>query len=220
MFNLPNLILYACVSKGTTVLTELSSGDGDLETLALQCLENTPPFHAMLSHTVRKRTYNILMEDHFVYFAIHDEDLGKPQGFWFLERLKDAFTKILKSKPFNDLDNLASHCFHEEFSPVFRTERMLYQLKAKKKLSKEMNGGSKDIPMENKVDVSDDASLSRELSMSSQKNGFCIGNEGCQESQEIWWQRVRTLFLLDLFICIALFSVWLLICRGFKCING
>ncbi|KAF8379730.1 hypothetical protein HHK36_029177 [Tetracentron sinense] len=219
MISDPNLILYACVSNGTTVLAELSSGD--LETLAFQCLEKIPPFHAILSHTVRKRTYSFLMEDQFVYFAIHHEALGKPQGFWFLERVKDAFTKFLKRKPINPSDNLSSHCFHKEFSPVFRqlmvssgqvkemhspeivfgdgrngildsrkgkkvVSAMLLgkpSKNLKKKLSDQMNGGCKDISMENKVDVNV-ANLSRELLVLSQNNGSYMENGARREAQK------------------------------------
>ncbi|XP_043716860.1 phytolongin Phyl2.2 [Telopea speciosissima] len=116
----PNLILYACVSKGTNVLAEHNSGDKEVETLALQCLEKIPRLHAMFSHTIGKKFYTFLMEDPFVYFAIFDVNLGKPQGLSFLKRLKEEFMKFfLKTEQLKKLDDLASYCFHEKFTPIF-----------------------------------------------------------------------------------------------------
>ncbi|KAJ4957801.1 hypothetical protein NE237_024912 [Protea cynaroides] len=46
MISNPDLVLYACVSKGTTVLAKVSSGNKELKTLALECLQKTPSLHA------------------------------------------------------------------------------------------------------------------------------------------------------------------------------
>ncbi|KAL5998908.1 hypothetical protein ACLOJK_009856 [Asimina triloba] len=112
-------ILYACVSKGTTVLADLCSGDPDLETLASQCLEKTPEFHGFYSHTLRKRMYCFLIDNPLIYFAVVDEDLGKPQVLEFLSRLKDAFAAIEKKKRLNSSDQWTYRCFQEDFDPVF-----------------------------------------------------------------------------------------------------
>ncbi|XP_077210163.1 phytolongin Phyl2.2-like [Tasmannia lanceolata] len=113
-------ILYASISKETTVLAWISSGDRDLETLALKCIEKVPHFHLLYSHTMGKKIYSFLMEDSFVYFTIVDEGFGKSQSFWFLERVKDAFTNMLKNRFIDSSGNFKSLCFHEEFGPTFR----------------------------------------------------------------------------------------------------
>ncbi|XP_068666097.1 phytolongin Phyl2.2-like [Aristolochia californica] len=113
-------ILYACVSKGTTVLAELSSGDENVASLALQCLEHTPPFHRIYSHTSGNRIYSFLIEDLFVYFTIYDESLGKPQGLSFLHRVKHAFLKLLKNRGINISNDLTCNSIREDFAPMFR----------------------------------------------------------------------------------------------------
>ncbi|OVA08228.1 Longin domain [Macleaya cordata] len=200
-----NLVLYACVSTGKTVLAEVSSSDRDLETLALQCLEKTPDFHISYSHTVRKRIYSFLMEDPFVYFAIADEEFGNSQSFQFLERAKHAFLKMLKTKSSERFENLTSHCFHEEFNPIFRclmdstfksnslqssvmssrnsrndshNSRKQSKNSKKKKTSDEMDERGSDIPIENTVDISGAVNQSREFSTSLLKNGSYIKNVG------------------------------------------
>lgn len=121
MVSYTNLILYVCVAKGTTILSEWSNGDRDLETLAAECIANTPPFHARFSHTVGKRTYSYLMDDNFVYFAIFDEDLDKAQGFWLLNCVKNAFGEIAERKTLSKASkNLTSHCLQKESNSIFR----------------------------------------------------------------------------------------------------
>ncbi|KAJ4954704.1 hypothetical protein NE237_011487 [Protea cynaroides] len=119
MISNPDLILYACVSKGTTVLAEVSTGNKELKTLALECLKKTPSLHAMFSHTVGKKIYSFLMEDPFVYFAIVDEELGKPEGLGFLKCVKDAFKVVLHNRRLKNFDNLTNDYFHGELTPIF-----------------------------------------------------------------------------------------------------
>lgn len=122
MISDPKLVLYACVSKGTTILAEFTSGDPNLATLALQCLENTPSFHSTFSHTIRKRTYAFLIDnpDPFVYLAIFDETLDKSMGVWYLNSLKAALDGIIARKSIVDSENVISHCLQGDFIPVFR----------------------------------------------------------------------------------------------------
>ncbi|KAG9448228.1 hypothetical protein H6P81_014356 [Aristolochia fimbriata] len=115
-----NRILYACVSKGTTVLAELCSGDENVAALGLQCLVKSPPLHHIYSHTSGNRLYSFLIEDQFVYFAIYDESLGKAQGLSFLHRVNNAFLKLLKSRGIDASNDLTSHSIGEEFAPMFR----------------------------------------------------------------------------------------------------
>ncbi|CAH1430201.1 unnamed protein product [Lactuca virosa] len=120
----PNLIFYACIAKDTTILAEFNSKDADLGDLAKKCLEKTPPFHSIFSHTVHGETYMFFILDPFVYFGIFDESLEKPECLLFLKSVKNAFTSMI--------DNCSSgmmkqrlyspnwHCFQGEFSPVFQ----------------------------------------------------------------------------------------------------
>ncbi|KAK9291589.1 hypothetical protein L1049_019538 [Liquidambar formosana] len=263
----PKMVFYACVSKGTTILAEFSSGDPKLETLASKCLENTPPFHSMFSHTIRNRTYTFLIDGPvpFVYFAIFDENVDKSQGLSFLNRVKDALNEVMKKGAVARSDDLSSHCFQQECNTIFRElvaarvefeaatavqsalrdrqnvsldsvrgkkmvsapllGKPLKGLKKKKRLPGEINGGGghggKDVTTEKKVNVSDDGGmLSREFAVSLQKNGlYAAGDGGRQKAQRIWRQHVWVVLLIDLFVCLLLFGVWLWVCRGFKCID-
>ncbi|GFQ00281.1 probable vamp-like protein at1g33475 [Phtheirospermum japonicum] len=116
----PGLIHYACIAKGTTVLAESNSKDASLGAVAAKCLDNTPPFHARFTHTVRWRTYAFLIDESFVYFAIFDDRLKKSEGFAFLESVKNAFAGVSKGHKKPGLQNLSSHCFQGELNPVFR----------------------------------------------------------------------------------------------------
>ncbi|XP_059304580.1 phytolongin Phyl2.2-like [Lycium ferocissimum] len=116
----PSLVHYACVAKGTIILAEINSKDADLGSLALKCLEKTPPLHTFFSHTIRNRTYVFLIENPFVFFAIFDEKIEKSDGLLFLRRVKDAFGEVIeRSSGKKRLDKIHSHCFQGELNPVF-----------------------------------------------------------------------------------------------------
>ena len=84
MGSVQNSVYYCCVSKGDRVLYEYSGGDGDTEKLAGLCLEKAPLYHKWYFQTMGKKTFGFLMEEGYVYLAIADVGLGKPELLQFL----------------------------------------------------------------------------------------------------------------------------------------
>ncbi|XP_019200305.1 PREDICTED: phytolongin Phyl2.1 [Ipomoea nil] len=120
MISDPSLVRYACVAKDNIVVAEFNSEDADLGALAMRCLEKTPEFHSMFTHTVRQRTYTFLIESPFVYLAIFDERLEKSEGLAFLRGVKEGFDCFVEgSSTKKRLEHVASHCFQGEFNPIF-----------------------------------------------------------------------------------------------------
>ncbi|KZV31023.1 putative VAMP-like protein-like [Dorcoceras hygrometricum] len=116
----PDVLHYACIAKGTTVLAEFNSKDEALGALAAKCLEKTPAFHSTFSHTVRSRTYAFLIDDPFIYFAIFDVKLENSEGFAFLKSVRGSFEDVFnRDSGKRRLEHLTSHCFQGEFNPVF-----------------------------------------------------------------------------------------------------
>lgn len=99
------------------ILAEHSEGDAELEEVAGECLERVPPLHSRFTHTTKRKMYSFLMDGPFVYCAIVDEALGKPQVFVFLEHVRDEFKKLLKNR---GCEGLSSCCFDKEFGPVYK----------------------------------------------------------------------------------------------------
>ncbi|KAF6154694.1 hypothetical protein GIB67_000578 [Kingdonia uniflora] len=223
------------------VVAEYSSDVPGLESLALQCLTNAPQFHIMFSHTVREKVYVFLMEDPFIYFAIFEEEFGRPQGFCFLQSVKDSFLKFVKSKSGRGksnpmVNNLAPLCFQHDFSKVF-CRLVLATTETVEVHSRSTSGGTLDsrssgkkfvsVPLlghsankhskkkknENKLDVCDDDHLSREFSIALQKTGR-------HSAKKVWRRHVWIVLLIDFIVCCILFGIWLWICKGFKCIAG
>ncbi|GMJ06365.1 hypothetical protein like AT5G52990 [Hibiscus trionum] len=119
MISDPNLILYACIAKGPTILAEFSCKEPGIESLAQKCIEKTPPFHSMFTHTASKRTHTFLIDDPFVYFLISHENLHKSESFWFLNRLKTASEDFLLTGLIVGADDLTPSCLQSHFNPIF-----------------------------------------------------------------------------------------------------
>ncbi|CAH2070175.1 unnamed protein product [Thlaspi arvense] len=123
MISNPSLLSYTCIAKGSVVLAEFASKEEPgIEDVALRCIENTPPHHSMFSHTVRKKTYTFAIDDDlFVYFAISNESMEKPESFWVLNRLRSAIEDLtrLGGSDAETLMNPAPHCLQSKLDPVF-----------------------------------------------------------------------------------------------------
>ncbi|XP_062073133.1 phytolongin Phyl1.1 [Humulus lupulus] len=120
MGSIQNTVYYCCVAKGSRVLHEHSSGDHEMESLALLCLERTPPFHKLYFETMGKRTFGFLIEDGYVYFMIVDENVSNPGVLQFLEHLRDEFKKVAKWGSRGSLSSMNSISVQEQLLPVIR----------------------------------------------------------------------------------------------------
>lgn len=119
MASITNLVYYASVAKGTTVLAEHKIVGEDLAALAVECLEKVPPLHSRFTYTTKRRMFNFLMDDAFTYCAIMDEALGKRKAFAFLERVRDEFKLLLRSRGL-DGHGLEAYGLVDDFAGVFK----------------------------------------------------------------------------------------------------
>lgn len=237
-----NQVVYACISRGTTVLADFSSGDNDIEALALQCLEKTPPLHLLYSEAVKDRIYCFSIDNPFVYFAIVDEGFGKSVAFQFLDHVKSSFLSFLKNKPAESIDCFSSHCFQVEFGPVFCSlmqhsgeddqscsEHTIIEKNAVNEHDTKTIAGLTveeteilNFPVDNQLDLASDANVirNRSLPLTPQKIGFSGGHDVVQRrAWRIWRQLLCILLIIDVLVCCVLFGVWLTICGGFHCLD-
>ncbi|KAL6526992.1 hypothetical protein OROGR_016082 [Orobanche gracilis] len=237
MISDPDLIYYTCIAKGTVVLAEFNSKDAALGAIAAECLDNTPPFHARFTHTVRSRTYSFLIDENFTYFAIFDEKLNKPEGFAFLESVKHALAGVSKGR--RSLQNLSSHCFQGEMRPFFQqllgsgldhVEGLGSPSGTEHKLSHSGGFQSGPAPIrerskpgwEKGLNTMKNRLLGRKKKESGEDvgNGLTVNKNGHQKAKPVWKKQVWVILSLDLMICVILFAVWLWVCSGFKCIHS
>lgn len=120
MISNPNLIYYACIARGNTILAQYVSKESKIEDLASQCLAKTPLNHSMFSHTVNKRTYMFFIQDPFAYFTIFDVELVKSEAFWLLNQIKNVKDEIFKGGSILELEKFTPFCFQSQFEPFFR----------------------------------------------------------------------------------------------------
>lgn len=122
MDSVRNMVCYCCVARGNRILYGYSDrgGDPEMESLALLCLESTPPFHKWYFETMGKRTFGFLIEDGYVYFIIVDENVGNYGVLQFLEDLRDEFKKVARKGSRGSFSNANSISMHEHLVPVIR----------------------------------------------------------------------------------------------------
>ncbi|KAM7274209.1 hypothetical protein ACFE04_028873 [Oxalis oulophora] len=175
MISNPNLVLYACIAKGTAILVQYSSskeaGSSSIESLAIKCLENIPPHHSKFSHTIHKRTYACLIDEPIVYYAIFDEKLDSSESSWFLNRAKFNFQQLMATRSRFSFDDMtsSSDCFQSHVSEIFYEllfpsdtkhsrnssgESSALKKKTRLMYAGEANGySSRDVYVDNKVEV-------------------------------------------------------------------
>lgn len=249
MISNPRLLFYSCIAKGTVILAEFSSKEEPgIEALALRCIENVPPHHSMVSHTVRKRTYAFIVDGLFSYFAILDDVVAKSESLWLFGRLKSATEALVADGSASDsLDNPTRHCLQSKLDPVFAE---IFGGGGDKDLESESESGAREIK-----DPSLDSSEGRKgcslpllgkplRVLKNKKRLQTEGNEKKvdlgggviskglrngllhdhhhhrQKAKQIWRKHVWIVLMFDVCVCLVLFGIWLWVCQGFQCIQG
>jgi hypothetical protein len=116
-----NLVYYASVAKGTMIVAEHINAVYDIASVALDFLEKLPPLHSRFTYTTSRRIFTSLMDGSFTYCAIVDEALGKANAFTFLERVRDEFKQLLRSRGCGlDGQGLEAHSLVAAFAPAYR----------------------------------------------------------------------------------------------------
>ncbi|KAK4749730.1 hypothetical protein SAY87_027179 [Trapa incisa] len=235
-----NLVLYACIAKGTSILAEFSRDHTDIPPLALKCIELAPLHHSMFSQTHRGRTYTFLIDDPFVYFGIFNEALSKSEGLHFLGEVKVGFLQLIKNgsmKISSDLE--ANICSQAQLDTILHGmmkkppgtdlpnggENLTAQVMGnprqmlKQKKKNRFNG-------EVSIGRGSDAIIIKDISLENKAdevNGAVArsisysGMDG-QKARQVWKKQVWVILFLDLFMCAILFGVWFWVCRGLQCI--
>lgn len=114
-----NLVYYASVARNNVVLAEHKNSKEDLADVALECLDKVPPYHSRFTYTLKQRVFMFLMDGAFTYSAIVDEALGKLKSFGFLERVRDEFQLLLRSRGL-DGSRLERNALVSDFAGVFK----------------------------------------------------------------------------------------------------
>lgn len=250
-------IFYASVSQATTVLADFlppsivpAAGGGgaaaaDFAALAANCLEASPRFHLLYTHTANRRIYAFLMSDRLLFFAIADDSLGRSAVLLFLHRLRDATIHSAQRRVISG-DPLPHHCLQDELLPLIR--RLVTSFFTRSVSKEEKPSPSpllsstppssdshlltgehrRKIKKERKKNAGNEEGLAGSLPGSGLEMSILdnagdadleSGSGGRKSLQKIWRQQVRLILVIDAVVCTLLFGIWLSVCKGFQCIG-
>lgn len=201
-----------------------SIGNHEIDNMAALCLEIIPPYHRFYFETIAPYTFAFLMDDGFVYFAILCHSHGNSQLLSFLQNLRDEFTRIGRKGEFMPvvsglvaslervgagagawpaMSNANGDGGAGSSTKAPLLARPSKHDKKKKKKMKDDGVGVRDIET-----VEHRRSTDSETTKSSS-----------QSVRDKWCRQVRIVLAIDAAVCILLFVIWLVICRGIECIR-
>lgn len=210
-------LIYSFVARGTTILAEHTSYQGNFSIVAIECLQNVRNPEAKFTINCDRHTFNFLNDAEFTYLAVADEGYGRQIPFAFLERVAEDFRSTLGGKartmPANSLDRsfgprLKHHMEYcmahpEEISKTAAVRRKVDEVKSimVDNIEKVLQRGEK---IELLVDKTDD--------LVNQAADF--NRKGKHLRQQMWWQNFKMKVILCLIVFVILFILILSICFG------
>jgi hypothetical protein len=235
-----NQILYTCdnLNSNSNFNSSSNSHSQELESLVLLCLENAPAHHNHFFHTVGTRTFGYIMADGLTYFAIVDPSVGNLGILNFLQQVRDGYRNSMRNgvkdslvpvikRLIVSLDNMPRSTFFNHEIPESGTSDgstsskvpLLGKNKSRKKLKDKERGNGENVDVrEVRIDITSDEG--RTGTSFSVERTTSMGRTRHQLSGNIVWCRyVKIVIAIDVVICVVLFIVWLVVCRGFDCVK-
>ncbi|CAN4095686.1 unnamed protein product [Withania somnifera] len=197
-------LIYSFVSRGTIILAEYSEFTGNFSSIASQCLQKLPPSSSRFSYNCDDHTFNFLSDN----------------GFTFLDRVKDDFSKRYGGKAANATakslnrefgSKLKEHmkycCDHpEEISKLSKVKAQVSEVKGvmMENIEKVLDRGEK---IELLVDKTDN--------LRSQAQDF--RQQGKKIRRKMWYENMKIKLIVFAIILLLLLIIILSVCPGFKC---
>ncbi|TXG53401.1 hypothetical protein EZV62_022570 [Acer yangbiense] len=185
----------------------------------------------------------------YVYFVIVDEGLGSPGVLQFLEHLREEFKNAAKKGSRGSFSGMNAIGMQEQLVPVIRqlitslenvsqiassTKAPLLgkSSKQEKKKARDHVIAVRDVELEEHrksadrgvrvdpatLDSNNQSGAGSSISLQKDLGSMWIRSSS-QSIRKKWWRQVRIVLAIDAAVCLILFAVWLVICRGIVCIR-
>uniref|UniRef100_A0A7S0RW97 V-SNARE coiled-coil homology domain-containing protein n=1 Tax=Chlamydomonas leiostraca TaxID=1034604 RepID=A0A7S0RW97_9CHLO len=216
-------LIYAFVSRDTTVLAEYTPYTGNFNTVAIECLQKLNNPESKFTIACDRHTFNFLVHNGFTYLVVADEAYGRQIPFAFLERVRDEFEEKYADKgrlsPAHSLDRtfgprLKSHMEYcmahpEEISKIAAVQKKVNEVKdvMVENIEKVLERGER---IELLVDKTDDL---RSQAETFQKKGRQLRNK-------MWWQNCKMKLVIAFAVILLAVVIFLLVCfSGGNCLK-
>lgn len=117
-----NEILYATVSRGTTVLAKYASCTGNFQEITEHILAKIGPHDDKMTYTQTGYLFHYIVQSNATYLCITDEGFDRPRAFAFLTEIMRRFLKTYKTR----VETALPYAMQSEFSRVLASEMRRY----------------------------------------------------------------------------------------------
>ncbi|XP_071951692.1 vesicle-associated membrane protein 7-like [Antedon mediterranea] len=115
-------ILYATVTRGTTILARYASCQGNFSEVVEQILLKVSPENAKLTYSHGSYLFHYVTEDRITYLCITDDDFQRSKAFMYLSEISRKFSNNYGSRAQTALP----FAMNSEFSQILATEMMKF----------------------------------------------------------------------------------------------
>jgi vesicle-associated membrane protein 7 len=116
-------ILYALVSRGTTVLSEYTETSGNISTITRVLLSKIADEDGKMSYVYDQYVFHYIVENHILYLCMCDDKQKRMIPFGFLEDIKTQF----KAKYGDRAQTAIAFSLNDDFGRVLSKQMVLYK---------------------------------------------------------------------------------------------
>lgn len=227
-------LVYSMVARGEVVLAEYSAfptASASFSALAAACLPNLRAASSstdvtrnkMISYTCESHIFHFVLQDHLTYLVVSDDLEAGEIALAFLHRVTGDFYKRYGNAT-NNSDLFKAHSLDKDFGPRLKEHMQYcldnYQSLIKRPSIREQVLQVKGIVAENiekVVDSRENIELKVDNNEILRAHVENFHRQGRQLKQKIWRRQVKLRLLVFLVSVILILSIWVIICKGFKC---
>lgn len=119
-------ILFAVVTRGTTILSQFASCMGNFQEVVEQVLAKIPPENAKYTYSHSSYLFHYISESGIIYMCIADDDFERSTAFSFLNDIKKRFETQYRQRAQTAL----AYAMNSEFARVLATQMRHYNMQS------------------------------------------------------------------------------------------
>ncbi|KAN0036517.1 hypothetical protein ACTFIV_001815 [Dictyostelium citrinum] len=212
-------IIYSLVARGSSVLAEFTSTNGNFVTITRRILDLIPPNDTKMSYVYEKYIFHYLVSDTLTYLCMADEEFGRRIPFTFLDDVKNRFKSMYGDKG----KTAIAYGMNSDFS---RTLENLMDHYSNTTRVDTMSRTMAEIDEVKNILVSDIAPqlLKRgekiemlvERTDTLNQQSFKFKKQSKQLKCAMWWKNVKLMLVLGAIVLLIIFIIVMSYCDGFR----
>jgi len=209
-------IIYSLVARGSTVLAEFTSTQGNFTIVTRRILDKIPQNDSKMSYVYDRHIFHYIVEEGITYLCMADEEFGRRVPFAFLEDIKNRFKAAYGDRGRTAL----AYGMNADFSRVLQNQMDYYSSNPNADKINRVKGEIDEVKtvmvqnIERVLERGERIELLVDRTENLNQAAFKFKKQSTQLKRAMWWKNVKIMVILAFVILVIIYFIVAMACGG------